>query len=212
MSQPSRAILWFCQENNIAFDFRTVDLSKGENRTEEFTRLNPNRSVPVLVDGDFVLYESAAILVYLAQKFGVPDHWYPRDLRARALVDQYLHWHHTHLRKGAASLFFYAMIAPLFDATKDYSTEKKTALVDLEASMSILDEQLGKTAFLAGNSMSVADLQAATECTQHIVAGTYDFSKHRNVTRWLNALMQLPSYRQTHASVAELFRALRRPS
>lgn len=56
-SQPSRAIMWFCHENAIAFEFKMVDLSKGENKTKEFADLNPNKTVPVLNDNGFVLYE-----------------------------------------------------------------------------------------------------------------------------------------------------------
>jgi glutathione S-transferase len=211
-SQPSRAIMWFCHENSIPFEFKMVDLGKGENKTKEFVDLNPNKTVPVLNDNGFVLYESAAILSYLARRFKVKDHWYPQDPRARGLVDQYLHWHHTHLRKGAASLFFYAMIAPLFDGSRDFAEEKKAAILDLETSLQIIDARLANTQFIAGDEISIADMQAATEFTQHVLANTYDFTSYANVTRWLGVLKEMPAYAKTHTPVAELFDQLRASS
>jgi len=124
-------------------------------------------------------------------------------------VDQYLHWHHTHLRKGAASLFFYAMIAPLFDNSKDYSQEKKAAQTDLELSLQIIEARLSQSKYLAGDEVSIADLQAATEFTQHLLAHTYDFSPYSNIMRWLALLQEMPGYGKTHAPVSELFDQLR---
>ena len=53
--------------------------------------------IPVMQDGDFVLSGSHAIFRYLARKFKVADHWYPKDLKSRAKLEQYLDWHHTFL-------------------------------------------------------------------------------------------------------------------
>ena len=54
-----------------------------------------------MVEGDFVLYESHAIMKYLCSTRKVDDHWYPKDLKKRAIVDRYLDWHHSNLRQGA---------------------------------------------------------------------------------------------------------------
>ena len=76
LSQPSRAVLFFLLENSIPFEFKNVDMAKQEQRKEEFLKINPNGLVPVIVEDDgFALYESHAILSYLAGKYNVPEHW-----------------------------------------------------------------------------------------------------------------------------------------
>ena len=66
-----------------------------------------------MVEGDFVVCESHTILRYLATKKGVAAHWYPIDPKKRAMVDQYLDWHHSFLRRGAAGLVFGKLFAPM---------------------------------------------------------------------------------------------------
>lgn len=75
-------------------------LPAGEHLSDAFARVNPMKKVPAMMDGGFTLCESVAILLYLAHKYKVPDHWYPQDLQARARVDEYLAWQHTGLRRS----------------------------------------------------------------------------------------------------------------
>ncbi|KAJ0105412.1 hypothetical protein Patl1_17757 [Pistacia atlantica] len=77
MSEPSRAVVIFCKINGIDFEEIKVDLAKRQQYSPEFKELNPMSKVPVIVDGKFKLFESHAILIYLACAFpGVADHWY----------------------------------------------------------------------------------------------------------------------------------------
>ena len=77
----------------------------GENQNEAFAKVNPFKVLPTIEEDGYMLFESAAILTYVAEKYNLPDHWYPKDLKQRGKVDQYLHWHHSHTR-GLAKLFF----------------------------------------------------------------------------------------------------------
>ncbi|CAD6253301.1 unnamed protein product [Miscanthus lutarioriparius] len=75
-SQPCRAVIIFCRVNKIDFEEVTVDLFKSQSLTPEFKKINPMGQVPAIVDGRFKLFESHAILRYLASVFpGVADHW-----------------------------------------------------------------------------------------------------------------------------------------
>ncbi|KAL6550002.1 hypothetical protein OROMI_020490 [Orobanche minor] len=75
-SQPSRAVLIFCKANGIEFEEVKTELSKKQHRSPEFAEINPMKQVPAIVHGDFKLFESHAILAYLASAFpGVADHW-----------------------------------------------------------------------------------------------------------------------------------------
>ncbi|KAI7987235.1 Glutathione S-transferase T1 [Camellia lanceoleosa] len=110
---PSRAVLIFCKLNGIDFEEITVDLIKRQHLSPEFKEINPMRQVPTIVDGDFKLFESHAILRYLACAFpGVADHWYPTDHIKRAKIDSVLDWHHSNLRHGAVTFLQNTVFAP----------------------------------------------------------------------------------------------------
>jgi len=103
LSQPSRAVHTLLLENGIKHEVVVIDLQSGKQKDESFKKINPSGQVPAIDDGGFFLSESAAILTYLASSRKLPDHWYPADHKARAKVDQYLHWHHQHIRKIAVA-------------------------------------------------------------------------------------------------------------
>ncbi|XP_038954370.1 glutathione S-transferase theta-1 isoform X4 [Rattus norvegicus] len=109
LSQPCRAIYIFAKKNNIPFQMHTVELRKGEHLSDAFAQVNPMKKVPAMKDGGFTLCESVAILLYLAHKYKVPDHWYPQDLQARARVDEYLAWQHTTLRRSCLRTLWHKM-------------------------------------------------------------------------------------------------------
>ncbi|PSN54355.1 Glutathione S-transferase theta-1 [Blattella germanica] len=105
MSQPARALLLFLRTNNIPHEFQAVNLAKGEHYTEEYQKLNPLMKVPIIDDDGFVLRESVGILRYLCRERKVPDHWYPKESKAQAIVDQYLEWQHLDTRLNCATFF-----------------------------------------------------------------------------------------------------------
>lgn len=74
-----------------------------ENIRQEYRKVHPDAKIPAIYDSknDVSLFESHAILRYLHSSRDTPDHWYPSDPVQRALVDQFLDWHHMNLRKGS---------------------------------------------------------------------------------------------------------------
>ncbi|KAI8546342.1 hypothetical protein RHMOL_Rhmol07G0109400 [Rhododendron molle] len=111
MSQPSRAVIIFCKVNGIEFEEIKLDIAKRQHHSSEFKEINPFRQVPAIVDGRFKLFESHAILRYLACAFpGVADHWYPADLFKRAKIESVLDWHHSNLRRGAGGINLFIII------------------------------------------------------------------------------------------------------
>lgn len=94
-SPPARAVLLLARYLKVDVELKQVDLRAGEQKTESFAKLNPQGKVPVLVDGDFVLSESRAILAYLVNSRKPGSDLYPTDPKARALVDHRLYYDAT---------------------------------------------------------------------------------------------------------------------
>src|ERR1700757_3071059 len=110
ISMTSRPVRLFIAENKIPVDEVVVDLMKGEHYGEAYTKVNPNRLVPVLEDGDFRLTESSAILKYLADKIGSPA--YPKDLKQRAKVNEVMDWINTNFYRDWAYNLCYPQLFP----------------------------------------------------------------------------------------------------
>ena len=106
-SQPCRAVQQFMLEAEIPFEEEIVDIMSGINEKQDFKdEYNPTGQVPILVDGDFKVWESAAIAYYLNDKFDVADNWFGGAPEQRGRIQQYLHWHSTTLRRGAGAFFY----------------------------------------------------------------------------------------------------------
>ncbi|CAI5715612.1 unnamed protein product [Hyaloperonospora brassicae] len=107
ISQPSRTVIWVLKVKNV--DFHLVEMNPGTDffKTDEFKALNPNRLVPVMKDDDYVLTEGMAILMYLSDKFDWtgPKDLYPKDIKVRARINEFLHWHHTNTRLFTLNIF-----------------------------------------------------------------------------------------------------------
>ena len=165
MSQPSRACCFFVHLARLPLTRRQVILGRKEQLLDSFP--NPLKQVPCLVERDgFVLPESSAILKYLADRHAVADHWYPRELRARARVNAALDWQHFSLRRGAAGVTWFSLIARNMGMKTDPGMAR--------AMLNVLRGALGKlektwltdeAPFMMGSSQPcIADLLVSEVC------------------------------------------------
>ncbi|KAI3496479.1 hypothetical protein L1887_38843 [Cichorium endivia] len=148
--------------------------------------------VPAIVDGKFKLFESHAILIYLACAYpGVADHWYPVDIFKRAKIHSVLDWHHSNLRRGATGLVYNTILAPLngLPSNPQASNEAKKIL---PKSLSVLEDYWleGTGQFLLGNSEpSIADISLVCEIMQLEFLSEKDFrrllSPYKKVLQWI---------------------------
>ncbi|XP_062147036.1 glutathione S-transferase T1 isoform X1 [Alnus glutinosa] len=192
MSQPSRAVIIFCKVNGIDFEEIRVDLSKRQQLSPEFKEINPMRRVPAIVDGRFKLFESHAILIYLACSFpGVADHWYPADVSRKAKIHSVLDWHHSNLRQGAAGLILNSVLAPVFGLplnSQAAAISEKLLSLSLSKIESIWLKGNGR--FLLGGFLpSIADLSLVCEILQLELLDEKDRSRilgpHKKVQQWI---------------------------
>nr|XP_021509435.1 glutathione S-transferase theta-1 isoform X2 [Meriones unguiculatus] len=195
LSPPCRAVYIFAKKNGIPFDFQLVDLLKGHHHSKEYITINPLRKVPSLKDGQFILSESVAILLYLTHKYKVPDHWYPQDLQARARVDEYMAWQHTTLRKSCLRALWHKVMFPVFLGEQVPSERLAATLAELDVNLKMLEDKfLQDKAFLVGPHISLADLVAITELMHPVGGGCPVFEGHPRLAAW---------YRRVKAAVGE---------
>ena len=154
-SSNVRKVLWLCAEIGQT-DYQRLDYGRGFEScdTPEYEKLNPNKLVPTFVEGDLVIWESNAILRYLAAKYG-DETLYPADLAARAMVDQWMEWQTTTSNIGIRDLFFGLIV-------KDPSATGEEFLANAQAqatqAMTLLDAHLADTgAFVNGDNLTIAD-------------------------------------------------------
>ncbi|KAJ6849883.1 glutathione S-transferase T1-like [Iris pallida] len=192
LSQPSRAVVLFCKVSGIDFEEVRIDLMKGQHRLPEFKEINPMGQVPAIDDGSLKLFESHAILSYLATAFpGVPDHWYPADLVSRAKINSILDWHHSNLRFGSVSFVFNSILAPVFGLPADQAAAKKGEKL-LCSSLSTIESIWlgGDSKFLLGNDQpSIADLSLVCEVMQMELLDEKDRERimepHKKISQWV---------------------------
>lgn len=156
---PTRSIRvrWTLQELGVDFEAETVDIGKGENHDPEFLAINPAGKVPALVDGDRVLTESVAIVVYLADKFPEKK-LLPVDPGERAEAHRWLMFTVTELEQP---LWRIAHHQNLYPPEKRIPAEIELAKGDFIAMAPVLETHMKGREFVVGEHVSVADFVLA---------------------------------------------------
>lgn len=156
---PTRSIraVWTLRELGVEFEFIQVNLAKGEHRTTEFLAINPAGKVPVLVDGDLVLTESVAIVLYLADKYPAKG-LLPTTLESRAEAQRWLLFTATELEQP---LWRIARHTALYPKEKRLPDEVPLAREDFQSMAAVMEAHLRDRQFLVGDRVSVADFVAA---------------------------------------------------
>jgi glutathione S-transferase len=156
---PTRSIRvrWTLQELGVPFEAILVDLRKGEHRRPDFLALNPAGKLPVLVDGDFVLAESVAIVLYLAEKY--PEKGLlPADPQQRADAYRWLLFAATELEQP---LWRITRHTSLYPPEKRLPAEVELARQDFRDMARVLEQHVKGRPFVAGDRVSVADFVTA---------------------------------------------------
>jgi glutathione S-transferase len=186
-SPPCATVLMVLRTLNVSVELISVDLSKGEQFSTEFTALNPLHTVPALVlDDGAVLLESRAIITYLVDQFANETHQtlYPKDTIQRALVNQLLYFDATRLYPSQTSF-----LGPLLHRQlADKDGESK-----FRSNLDYLDQLLSKKQFVAGSSISLADISILGSL-MFSCAARFDFSQWPNIDSWMTRMRALQPY------------------
>lgn len=146
-------VLWTCSELGIEHELLPIGGSHGGLDDAGYRRLNPNGRIPTIDDNGFVLWESHAIMRYLARREGV-DALYPGDTRAVALVDQWLDWQAAHLAQAVRDLVRLTIKA----GTPPPAEQLARAEAEADMLFGIVDAALERSRFIAGSAFTLADI------------------------------------------------------
>jgi glutathione S-transferase len=178
----------------IPLEFQLVDISKGQSRTPEFLSVNPNGRTPVLIDGDFTLWESNAIMQYIAAKR--PNTLWPDGARVRADIARWQFWQAAHWHEGCAGFLFENLVKKLLGLGEPDMAVLKKAEEAFHRDAAILDAHLARHQFLATGTLTLADFAVAAYL-HYAVAAKLPWARYNNIQAWYARIEALPAWRET---------------
>jgi glutathione S-transferase len=185
-------------ELGIGLEFVDVNLRDAKAKVETLLPYNPNTKVPVLVDGDFVLWESRAINAYLAGlKPGAG--LYPADLKARAVVDQWSYWGAIHLQPPLQRISFERFLKPKLGMGEPDEASLAGPLKEAAQFLAVLERNLAGNDWLAG-SLSIADFALATALVYR-TAARLPVEDAPSVVAWIERIEARPSWQAAVAPI-----------
>ncbi|APT34031.1 disulfide-bond oxidoreductase YfcG [Methylobacterium phyllosphaerae] len=195
-------ITMFLEEAGLAYRIHPVNIGKGEQFNPDFLKIAPNNRMPAIVDDEpagggapVSLFESGAILLYLAEKTG---RFIPGDLRGRAEVLQWLFWQMGGLGPMLGQNHHFSQYAPekIDYAIKRYVNETNRLY-------GVLDRRLADRAFVAGPDYSIADMACYPWIVPYEKQGQ-NLDDHPNLKRWFTAIAERPATQAAYARAPEV--------
>ena len=172
-----------------------LDFFRGDLRTPDYLAINPNGMVPSLVDGDLRLWESNAIMQYLAE--GVPDNQlYPSDRRARAEIARWQCWELAHFNKAFGVLAFESVAKPNFLNTPPDAALVEWAQGELGRFAPVLEAAISGRQYLLGDSLTLADYSMA-HLENYQDAVPFDWAPYPQLNRYFARMRAVPHWAET---------------
>lgn len=181
---------WTLEEIGQPYEAISIDFKEKEHKSADFLKINPNGKVPALKDGDFVIWESMAINMYLCEKY--KPELLGTTAQSRGLNYQWSIWAGGDLQTPLIENFIQLVFVP--EPHRDQKIIAKN-LEKIPTLFETLDNALKNQKYLAGEEFTLADLNTASVVllTEYI---SYDLSKYENVTNWFNAIKHRRAYQK----------------
>jgi glutathione S-transferase len=196
-SPSCQKVVALAHEVGVPLELVNVDLFKGEGRTPAFLAKNPNGKVPILEDGDFVLWESTAMLPYIAAKAGRID-LAPTTPRERAEVERWTCWEGAHFGPAIRKVAFERIVKKLAGLGAPDEALVKTGSEEFAARASVLEQSLGTKEYVCGR-LSIADFALAPYAALILDCGL-DFEPYPRAKAWLGRMLTRDSMQKTLAA------------
>ncbi len=199
--------LYYCETTNprkvcavakhlgMPVDYERVDLFAGAQNEPGFEAINPNRKVPVLIDDEARIFESAAIMMYLAQKAG--SNLWPATPGEQVQVIQWLAWDSAHLSRHASTVYFEHVIKKLASIGEPDPAAVEEAVGFFNQFAAVLDAHLSDRTYLVGDNLTIADF--GTACVMTVAKENnldqLPIDRFTNIVRWLGMLNDIPAWK-----------------
>ncbi|XP_068241715.1 glutathione S-transferase 1-like [Palaemon carinicauda] len=198
ISAPCRSVMLTAKAIGLTLNLKELDVLKGEQMKPEFLAINPQHTIPTMVDGHIKLWESRAICSYLASQYGKDDSLYPANPKARCMVDQRLYFD-----MGTLQQRWYNYYAPVLFQGKKPDPENREKV---EEALKWLNDVLKEYPWVAGNKMTVADFCLAATVSTMNASGVVDMQQHTRIDKWIQkCAKQMAGYNDINAPGAEAF-------
>jgi len=201
VSAPCRAVLLTANALGIEHTTKNIDLLKGEQMAEDFVAMNPAHVVPTIKDGDFVLWESRAILQYLCNKYDKENQFYPVEAEARAKVDYLLNYDLGTLYKAIGDYVY-----PIWLHKQAPDEEKMKAM---EGKFKFMEEHLFKGTYLSGDAPTIADISIS--CSLYLptyVGFSFCPEKYPKITAFREKMSTFANNEELSAQIAAIMAAM----
>ncbi len=189
-SQHARRVVSLLEEAGLEYQLQPIAMDKAEFLSPEYTLINPNQQIPTLIDDEVKIHESNVIMRYLCLKHGL-EAWYPKDLKQRALVEQWLDWNQCRLSNSVVDI----VLNKVFMGEQGDSAAIKRGEQAIPTLFKILDDGLQHTAFLAGATPSIADLSVASNIFQLSLAQVTPIEG--NLLNWYQRVSLLQGFQKS---------------
>ncbi len=183
--------LWAAEELGLKYERIDAGMQFGVNKTPEYLGMNPTGLVPTIDDGGFVLWESHAIVRYLAAKHGAGTLW-PNDLRVRADADRWMDWTHSFSREFQRPVFWPLVRTP--PEKRDLKAIEEACRKCGEL-LAIPDQNLSKKPYLAGSNFTMGDVPLGCH-VQLWMRLPIERPRQPNLEAWFNRLCSRPAFKK----------------
>lgn len=192
MSPNVRRVLATINHLNLPVEMVTVDLFKGETKTPEFLRINPNGKIPALQDGEFCLWESNAIVQYLATKSG-DESFYPADPQTRARIHAWQHWNLAHFQRHIDSIGFERFLRGMMKLGEPNQALIAESEGHFERFSQVLNNHLEGRDYLESDNLTLADFCVAASLTYR-APSQLKLDGRPHLKTWLKRIEEIDAY------------------
>ena len=204
MSSPNvMKVVLGLEEMGLPYTVKHMNMIAGQQYSDKFKAINPNGRVPAIVDLDgpggkpFPVFESGAILMYLAEKSGK---FWPADFYQRSLVTQWLMFQMGGVGPMSGQFVHFSRAAP--QEGNDYGRNRY--FTEIHRLYGVLDKRLGEAAYMAGDEYSIADMATWPWARKHELLRLDNYAEYPNLARWVNAIAERPAAQRTVAKEGEI--------
>jgi glutathione S-transferase len=180
---------------HLGLDVEIAEQGLGDIKTPEFLALNPNGKVPLLVDGDLRLWESRAIMQYVASKKPGNPLWSTEPMR-QADIARWQFWEAAHLSKGTTAYAFERIFKKMFMKQDADPAALAVAEKEWHTNAPILDAQLANRKWILGSELTLADFSVGG-CFSYAEPSGLPMDKYGNIKAWLGRMNELPAWKNT---------------